>query len=410
MKKVFAGLLVLVLVVSLIIAGCAVPTPAPSTKTTPTPATAPTIPKTPIKIGLLYPLTGTIAQIGQNMVNSSKFALEEANYEVAGRKIEIIIEDTGSTVQMSLDKARKLVENDKVDIVMGPLDTASVEAVTPYLSKMGVPQLVVSPNDLKMGQNEWHFMVGGSQRQMVYPMGIYAYDKLNFKTVTVITEDSVTGRSFLGAFLEAFKSRGGTSVQEQYVPMGNPDFGPYFANLKDADACAAWFQGGDAVKFLIQYNEFGIRKRMPLQPAYFGAFVQPFLLNAIPPPAANAMIGEHMLTTYTYLTDTPLAKKFDAAWFAKFNGHPDDVNASPYVLTLVILEALKATNGDTTPAIFKKAALALNFDTCKGRFSFDTKTQCAILDTFICKIGRVDGKMAAIPEFEYKQVPPTGIN
>ena len=407
MKKLFPGLLVVALVVSLVIGGCAAPTPAPAPKTTPTPA--PTIPKTPIKIGLLYPLTGTIAQIGQNMVNSSKFAFEEINYEIAGRKIETIIEDTGSTTQMSIDKARKLAENDKVDMIMGPLDTASVEAVTPYITKMGIPQLVGSPNDLRMGQNEWHFMVGGSQRQMVYPMGIYSYDKLNFKTVTVITEDSVTGRSFLGAFLEAFKGRGGTVVQEQYVPMGNPDFGPYFAALKDADACVAWFQGGDAVKFLIQYNEFGVRKRMPLQSAYFGAFVQPFLLNAIPPPAANAMVGEHLLTCITYLMDNPATKKFDAAWSAKFSNHPDDVNGTPYVLVQVALEALKATNGDTTPAALKKAILALNFDSCEGKISFDAKAQCAIRDTFIAKIGKVDNKFAAVPVFEYNQVPPTGL-
>jgi branched-chain amino acid transport system substrate-binding protein len=409
-KKIVVTLFIVTIVAAMILSGCAAPAPTPTPAPSPAPSPAPApVPAKPIKIGLLYSLTGTVAQIGQNMVNSHKFAFEEINYEVAGRKIEIVIEDDAGKPETAIDKARKLVESDKVDLILGPLVTSCVEAATPVITKAGIPQLVGSPNDLKMGQNEWHIMVGGSKQQMVSPMGSYAYDKLGFKTVTVMTEDTVTGRTFLDAFLETFKSKGGKVVQEQYPPFGCPDFAPYLANLKDADACAAWFQGGDAVRFLIQYNEFGVRKRMPLQPAYFGAFVQPFLLNSIPPPAAGAMVGEHMLTLYTYLIDTPASKKFDAAWMKKTGNHPDDVNATPYMLTEVALKALEATKGDTTPAKLKQAILALDYESCEGRIRFDAKTQCSIKDTFICKIGKVDNKYVAIPVDAMRQVPPTGI-
>ena len=358
---------------------------------------------------MIYPQTGAAAQVGQNMVNASKFALEEIGYEIAGRKIEAIIEDDATKPEVAIDKARKLIENDKVDLIMGPLVTSCVEATAPYISKAGIPQLVASPSDLKMSQYEWHIMVGGSKQQMVSPMGLYSFEKLGFKNVATMTEDTVSGRSFLDAFTAPIKNKGGKVVQEQYPPQGCPDYAPYFTSLKDADACVAWFQSSDAIRFLSQYNEFGIRKRMPLQAAHFGSFVQPFLLNRLPPAVSEAMIGEHMMSLYTYLIDTPAAKKFDDAWVKKFGDHPDDVQATPYITTETMIRALRATNGDTTPDKLRQAILALDFESCEGRISFDAKTRCAIRDTFVCKIDKVGKLYTAVPEFTYKQVPPGGL-
>ena len=107
MKRLFLIPLMIVLVSGLILGGCTKPAPVP------VPAPAPELP--PIKVGLLYPLTGPMAMTGELMVTASKFGFEEVGYEVAGRKIEIIVEDTAATPSVAIDKAKKLIEFDKVN-------------------------------------------------------------------------------------------------------------------------------------------------------------------------------------------------------------------------------------------------------------------------------------------------------
>jgi len=408
MKRLIWCSVVFLVVMSLVLIGCAQPTPAPTPAPAPAPGPPPA-PAEPIKIGLMYPLTGPVAMVGEFMVLGSKFAFEEAGYEVDGRKIEIIIEDTALQPAVALDKARKLVEHDKVDMIIGPLATVTTEAVAPYISKAGVPQIAASPNDLRIAEYEWLFMAGGSKRQVVYPMGLYAYDKLGYRTVTVMTEDTVTGHTFVDAFIEAFKSRGGQVIQEQYPPFPCQDFASYLVNLKDADAVLAWFQGADAARFHIQFNEFGIRKRMPLQPAYFGAFVQPFLLRKLPPPVSEAMIGEHTLTLYTYLLETESSKRFAEVFKNKYGYYPDDVHATPYLAVQIALKALQTTGGDTTPEKLRQAILALDFNSCEGRIRFDPKTKCAIREMYICRIDKVEGDFVMVPVHTYKDIPPSGL-
>ncbi len=408
MKKLFFISLMMVLIVSLTF-GCAQTSQAPTSTPASTPAATPAA-AAPIKIGIMYPLTGPASSVGEMMVTATKYAFEEAGYQVNGRKIEIIVEDEGGTTEVAIDKARKLVEKDKVSMIIGPLIKVSDLAVAPYVQQMQVPLILTSPLSLEItSKYDWLFLAGGSLRQMVSPMGMYAYDKLGYRKVTSIAEDMADGHEFLGAFLEPFKAKGGQVIQEQYPPPNCQDFATYLTNLKDADITLAWFQGGDAIRFLIQYNEFGIRKRMHLQPAYFGGFVQLFLLRALPPPVADAMVGEYTQTVYTSQFDTDLSKKFAENWKSKFNYIPDDVHATPYLGVEVALRALKATGGDTTPEKLRQAILSLDFQSIEGHVRFDPQTRCAIRDAFICKIDKINGQYTMVLVDTYKDIPPSGL-
>lgn len=411
MKKLLLTSFMILLVSALILSGCAKPAPAPAPAPVPAPKPAPApAPAAPIKIGIMYPLAGPAASVGEMMVAATKFGFEEAGYQVAGRKIEIIIEDEGGQAEVALDKARKLVEHDKVDMIIGPLVKVSSLAVAPYVSKMGVPLIYTSPLPLETATKyDWLFLAGGSLRQMVSPMGLYAYDKLGFRKVTALATDIADGHEFVDVFRDAIKARGGQVVQEQYPPFNCQDFAPYLTNLKDADAALTWFQGGDAIRFLIQYHEFGIRKRMPLQPAYFGGFVQLFLLRRLPPPVADAMIGEYTQTVYTSLFETDVSKRFAENWKNKFGYLPDDVHATPYLGVEVALRALKATGGDATPEKLRQAILSLDFESLEGHVRFDPQTRCAIRDAFICRIDKINGQYSMVPVYTYKDIPPSGL-
>ncbi len=391
MKKLLSLLLFMVLAATLVLTGC--PKAAPAG---------------PIKIGVMYPLSGPLAMTGEHMVSGIKLGIEEAGYEVAGRKVELIIEDSGSMPDIALDKAKKLVEHDKVAMILGPLIGGTQLAVAPYMAKMGVPRLATHAAMAKLAEYDWNFRVGGSQEQFASAMGVYAYDQMGLRTITYMSEDTYDGRVGFYSFVKAFQKRGGKVIQEQYSPFPAKDFGPELVALKDADAVAAWHHGGDTPMFLTQFHEFGIRKRMPLVGVFHGSFFEPYWLHAIPPAAADAMLGELTATAYSYYRDDEISKRFGDAFKQKYGFTPVDDEAAAYVGMHVALEMLKATGGDTSPEKLREALLALKWESAEGPSRIDPATRCAIRDVYIVKLDKIGKEYVHTPVYTYKDVPPGG--
>ncbi len=397
----FSICLVLVLGTISLMTACAKSAPAPA----PVPAPAPAPPQTPIKIGVLVPLTGPVSVTGKMLVDGVKLGFEEAGYEVAGRKIELIIEDEGGIPEMAIDKARKLVEHDNVSMIIGPLITKL--AVAPYMAKVMVPNFVIGPSPWEATKYDWTFSTSGTESEYAYTMGRYAYEEMGLRTINTITIETF-GHSFLDAFIEAFEKSGGQVVSEQYTPFPCPDFSPYLTVMKDADAVVAWFHGSDSIAFLTQYHEFGIRQRMPLVAAFHGAFFHDFILDALPPEAAEAVIGERVPTDYTNLLETDLNKRFVAAFEKKYDYTPGEGEAMSYGSVQAALETLKATGGDTTPEKLRQAILALDFEDPGGHIRIDPATGMAIRDVYIVEIRKIEGKYVWVPVYTYEDVPPRG--
>ena len=282
-------------------------------------------------------------------------------------------------------------------------------ATASYMSKAGKPHLTTSPSPPPVFQQKWSFITCGSEPQHTSCIGVYAYDELGHRTITVMTGDTIQGRGFLGAFMGAFKSKGGKVVQEQYAPHPCNDYAPYLTTLKDADALVAWYDGSDAIRFLTQVHEYGIRKRMPLVGAFHGSFFAFFILNRMSPAAAEAVIGEYCVTPYTHLLDNETNKKFVAEFMKKFKRPPFESDVGPYEASLVAIEALKTTGGDTSPDKLKKAILELKMDTPGGPLVFDPKTRCRIRDIYIFKVDKQEGQFVWVPVHTYNNVPPFGL-
>ncbi len=343
------------------------------------------------------------------MVEGAKFAFEEAGLKVAGRTIELVIDDTAGVAEVAVDKARKLVEHDKVAMIIGPMQGGPEMAVASYMTKVGVPLICSNPCNWKVTEMDWGFMTGGSEPQQTIPMGLYAYDELGYRKITVVHPDYAPGYGYLNPFMEAFKSKGGEIVQVQTTPVPCQDFAPYLATLKDADAVASWFPGADAINYLNQLHEFGIRKRMPLVAAYHGNFFSPTILEKLRPEAAQAVVGEYAPTLYTSLLDNEVNKKFVEAFRAKYGRSPGEEQEGAYVGGLVAMKALEATGGDTTPEKLRQAILATKFDAPEGPIVLDQKTGCAIKSLHIIKVDKMGEEYVWVPVFTYKNVPPEGL-
>ena len=388
--------MVLILIV-LIISGCGAPSIAPDPNT--------------IRIGVMNPLTGPVAIAGKRFVEVIDLAFQEIDYKIAGKDVELIVEDSGALPNVSMDKARKLVDNDKVAILIGPLTTPEKLAVAPFVAKKKVPQVTFSPENPKVFESGWTFAVDGSFIQMPSAAGAYAYDGLGNKTVDILTMDMDDGRSFAAAFKSTYEKRGGKVIQEQYSPMGNKDFAPYLTKLKDADAVAAWFHGEDAVRFLTQYNKFGINKKMPLVAIFHGSFFAPLILNAINPAVTDTMVGYITASDYNSHLNTEINENFKKNLKDTYGYIAEPIYAEGYTGALVAIEALKATGGDTTPERLHAALLKTNIDTPLGPLSFDQETQCAVLDINIVEIEKSGNYFGfSSPLHIYEQVPIFGLD
>lgn len=367
--------------------------------------------KPPIKIGHIRSLTGPIAITNDKMVKGFDLAMALSNYEIAGRKVEIIVEDDGAKAEVSVDKARKLIEKDKVDMIVGPTMGGLQMAVSTYMNKVGIPNIHTNPSPYGViaQKHQWTIQIGGASPQIPSCGGRYAVEKLGVKKAIVIGEDSAPGRDYVGGFLAGFKSAGGAVIQEQWTPLGCSDYAPYFAAAKPADACIVWTSGGDSIKFLNQYYEFGMWDKMRLLPAYQGAIIESFILAQLQPKAAQALIGLVSSIQYSPLFDNEVNKKFIEAYKNKYNRPPDNAESSAYCAALVIKAALEATRGDTTPKKLMDAMLATAITTTEGPVRFDKEKKSAIKNVAISKLVKMGNEYVfSAPIFVYKDVPPEG--
>ncbi len=346
-----------------------------------------TAPAGPIKIGCLLPFTGALLNDGPQVRAGIQLALEHYGYEVAGRKIELIIDDSATDPTIALDKARKLVERDGVRIIIGPQASNVALAVQPYLMEKRIISLKSRQFPLALTEKfPYLFVVDGTQRQTTSKMGDYAYNVLGYRRVSTMTADYVAGRDFMAGFVERFKELGGKVVQEQFYPNEVLDYSNYLANVnvKEADCVAAWTGGPGGLRLAKQYTEYGLKAKLPLiTPCLLGIFNEDTL-----PQIGDMILGVPGASTYASSIDNPLNRRVVGDYRRKYGQRPaSSTIMGGYVNMQVVIEALKATKGDTDPDKMKEAILKLNIETPSGPIRF-TPQRIGVLNIYICKVAK----------------------
>jgi branched-chain amino acid transport system substrate-binding protein len=219
----------------------------------------------PIKIGLISTLSGTYAQPGADSQNGAVFYLEKIGYMMGGRKVELIVEDEEASPATALTKARKLVELNKIHILIGPLLTNCAYAVQPYQESKKVPALLIaSADDLtQRKRGNWSVRTCFSSSQPMQPFGEYAYKVLGLRKIAVVAADYAFGWEVVGGFHKSFEDAGGKIVQKIWFPITTADFSPYLTQVRrDADAMFSQMGGKSAVVLNKQFMEYGLKERM----------------------------------------------------------------------------------------------------------------------------------------------------
>jgi branched-chain amino acid transport system substrate-binding protein len=349
----------------------------------------------PVKIGLLFPYTGVFALYGPGMQAALEVLVEQEGGKAAGRRIQFVREDTEGKPDVGLTKVRKLVESDRVDFLIGPVNSAVAMAIRDYVHGRKVPLVVpvAFTKDLTAPEraSPYIFRTFETTDQNGYPMGKWAVAKKGFKRVVVIGSNYAAGRDGVGAFKAGFEAAGGKVVLELFPPLGTPDFNPFIARVDPAQVDSAYFVvfGSDAVRLVKQWEELGLKQKVPLMS--YGTSTDDFLLDGM----GGAAAGIINIGPYSSTLETPENRQFVRAMRAKNGADPVIFQATTWAAGQVILKAVGALQGDLgdperVVKAMKNAGEALK--TPLGEIRFDVYNQI-VPPLYVRQVQRVGGKL-----------------
>jgi branched-chain amino acid transport system substrate-binding protein len=352
-----------------------------------------------LKLGLLSGFSGPYAAFGPDMAGSIELYLDQHNGVIAGIKPTVIQEDEGATPQDALLKARKLVEQDRVNVLLGLVSSANALAVRDLLDSARMPTIITNAgaDDLTGSKRSPYIVrVSFSSWQAGAPSGKWAFQQ-GWKNVMAFAPDYAAGYEQLAGFEDAFQQAGGTVTEKVFPPLGNSDYAPFLAKIKSGNPDAVWgfFAGADQIKWVQQYQQF-VGDSVPL----FGNILSRNAAEAIGKTVAVVKMGA---IGWDEGIDNPLNQQFVADFMKKFNRH-NDFGSYTYDAMGLLDKVLTDLQGNTDP---DKLVQALNgvttFQSIRGDIQIDPDSH-GLIQTYWHQEPVIDGDTARI-----KIVGPLGV-
>lgn len=347
-----------------------------------------------VKVGLLATLEGPFTVLGQDGVRGAELALKEANYSAGGKKIEIIKGSSDASPDSAVKAARKLVEQDGVQILIGPLSGDEGLAVKDYAKTQPNVTFIngtSAAQDTTLrdpAPNFFRFSTDGAQ--WMAGLGQYAYDVKGYKTVVTIAEDYSFPYTQVFGFMAGFCKAGGHVPKKFWVPIGNKDFSSVIAALPDkVDAIYVALGGADGVNFLTQYQQAG-----GSAPLIGGSITVDQTVLGTQGKQRDYIIGTPSAGPIADNSEDPAWKKFVADYKAAYkDGFPSPSLFAQgyYINTKAMLLALDKVGGDLSggEAKFRDVLAHLEFDTPTGKVKLDKNRQ-AIADNYLTEVAKAD--------------------
>jgi branched-chain amino acid transport system substrate-binding protein len=343
-----------------------------------------------IKVGGLATLEGAFTVLGQDSMRGLELALKERNYMAGGKKIELITGSSDASPDSAVNAARKLVEQDGVQILVGPLSGDEGLAVKNYAKSQ--PQ-VTFINGTSAAQdttlrdpapNFFRFTTDGAQWQA--GLGEYAYNTKGYKKVVTIAEDYSFPYTQVLGFMLGYCKAGGHVADKFWVPIGNKDFSTIVASIPDdIDAIYVALGGADSVNFLTQYQQGGGSK-----PLIGGSITVDQTVLGSEGQRRKYIIGTPSAGPIADNWDNASWKSFVAAYKAAYpDGFPSPSLFAHgyYVEAKAMLDALDKVGGDLSDGQkkFRETLTSLEVDTPTGKVTLD-KNRNGIADIFLTEV------------------------
>jgi branched-chain amino acid transport system substrate-binding protein len=343
----------------------------------------------PLKIGLLTVKTGPLAAGGVHIEEGITAYLKDKNFTLSGRKIDLIVADTGGNPAGAKNKAQELVERDKVNIVLGPFAAFELLATLDYLAQHKMPTLAFAGADdvTQRRGNAYLTRTSYTSSQCLFPLGDYVINEMKLKTAAVLGDDFAFGYEQNGGFQRVLEAHGGKVLKKLWSPLNTADYAPYISQIPACDVVCELYAGSNPLKFTKQARNLGLK-----QPLVGGSTV-----------ADDTIVGAHgeeavgLINTnpYTLDLDTEANKRFLASMRKHFG---NDVRIGHYAAVFYvngqIIEAALANTGGKAddPDAFSKAVRAVSLtETPRGPISFDDHGN-SVIDVYVRRIESSGGK------------------
>ena len=365
----------------------------------PAPAVAPSI---PFKIGSILPYTKVYAALGESITNGMTLYFESVNYVAGSRKIEWVKEDEENDAQISLRKLTKLIEQDKVDMFTGIVSTAVVYALRDPLHEAKMISLISNAGGnllTRKGEkgaakgrfSQYIFRSSFSSYQISNPLGEWVAKNVS-KKVAICASNYGFGTESAADFKATFTAAGGTVMGTDVLPpLGTNDFSAFLPQLAatKAEAVYSFFSGSDALNYVKQFEQFGVSKDMKIVGAGF------LTETDVLPDQGKAALGAYTSLHWSTALENAANKKFMEDYAKRFPGKAVDVFAMQgFDSARVIVEALNKVKGDTSNKdAFMEAMRGVTFESPRGRFAFDPKTQNVINQIYFRQVKDNGGKL-----------------
>ncbi len=344
-----------------------------------------------IKIGVLATSEGNLA-FGMDEAKAAIGVAMEARGgtvdggEIAGQQVEIIYAGTDGTTASAQTQVKKLVENDGVDIVFGPVSGDEGETVVQYA--LTVPEVTfvngsASPVGMTLEGAENFFRFHGDSAMWMGGVGDYAYDELGYEKIYLLAEDYSFPYDNAGGFFSEFCGAGGEINGASWVPVGTTDYATIIAQIPaDTDAVYVGLGGADAASFLSQAVTNGVNK--PLVGGTIAVDTTALSGDANIASAAVGMISGGPVPGATF--SNPVWDEFVAAYVTQPNAFP-----SPSIFSLLyynsfepLLLGLEAADGDLSDGheAYRAALASTNWESPTGPMTMDSNRQ-AIVDNYM---------------------------
>ena len=347
----------------------------------------------PLKVGLMLPYTGTYASLGNAITNAFKLYVAEQGGKLAGRSIDYVVLDDESEPAKAVDNASRLVNRDKVDVLVGTVHSGVQAGIVKVARESGVLSIIpnagfgaatgplCSPNIFRTSFSNW---------QTTFALGKVMMDK-GHKSAAWITHKYAAGEEMFAGFKEGYEKAGGRIAKDLWLPFPNVEFQALLTEIAAAkpDAVACFFAGGAAVKFVKDYDAAGLKGKIPL---YGNGFLTDGTLQA------QGASAQGIMTTLHYADSLDVAKdrEFRLAYAKAYKLQPDVYAVQGYDAAQLLDIGLKAVKGDIKAQKAMTAAMeGVTIDSPRGKWKM-SRSHNPIQDSYLRQVVGEQNKYVAV--------------
>jgi branched-chain amino acid transport system substrate-binding protein len=360
-----------------------------------------------VKLGFISPVTGFVAALGTDMRRGWEMYWQQNGGKAGDVAVQTVFEDDTGDPEVALTKARRLVEQEQVQLVAGPILANTAYAVAGYVAGKGLPTVqMTGADDLTQRKfNPLVLRVGYTSSQSNFPAGQWAYDQ-GHRTAVTICPDYAFGWESCGGFVSAFVKAGGKIEKQVWHPLGTQDFSTYVAQARQANPDVVFIGsagGPDAILFYKSWTGFGLKDRIPLVGNC--CFADQVFLREV----GEEALGLQSFTYWSEGRDSPAVQNFVKAYEQQHKEIPSLYAAGAYMRAQVVAEALKKTGGRIEGADFINAARQVSLsDSLYGALTFDD-TNNVVGPVYRTRVARRDdGTLWSVVEQTFPEVSQFG--